>query len=81
MVRRRKRWRRVRDAWGAWVSWWKRRARELAVAAKVAASVTAILASIKAVLLMRARDVGRPELPANGVASTAVDRVDKPKAP
>lgn len=77
MVARGKRWRRVRDAWGAWVAFWRHRARELAVAAKVAASVTAIVGSIKAVLLMHARDVGRPEQQAGGSERMAVDRVDK----
>jgi len=32
-----------------------------------------------AVTLMRARDVGPPELPKTGVASTFSDRVEKPK--
>lgn len=79
MVARGKRWRRARDAWGAWVGFWRRRARELTVAAKCAAAAATIAASIKAILLMRSRDVGRPDLPpGNDMATLATDRVEKP---
>lgn len=69
---------RARGAWDAWSAWWSRRARELATAAKVLTLAGGIVAAIKAVLWRESpRDVGRAELPANGVASTALDTVDK----
>jgi hypothetical protein len=76
-ARRAERLQRARDAWDAWVAWWKRRARELAVAAKVSAALAAIAGSWKAIGLLRARDVGRPEDQANGVQTVATGFVDK----
>jgi hypothetical protein len=67
---------RTRDRWEAWVAWWKRRAKELAVAAKVSAALAAILGSWKAVALLHARDVGPPEQQSGGSERMATDRVE-----
>lgn len=54
---------------------WKRRAEWLAGTAALVAAIFA--AAAKAWVLLKAREVGGAELPANGVASTFEDRVTK----
>lgn len=58
---------------------WERRAKSIA-AFGTAIGVLFTLTS-RAWHYMKDREVAPAELPATGVASTAVDRVDKPKAP
>lgn len=79
--RRAERLQRNRDRWERWVAFWKRRAKELAVAAKVSAAVAAILASLKAAVLMRARDVGPAEQQVGGSEKMATDRVEHSPRP
>ena len=80
-LRKTERRERHRELWPRWVAFWERRATELGVAAKVVGFVSAILGGLagakKAWGLLHARDVGRAELPASGVASTGEDFVTK----
>jgi len=73
---------RRREHWAAWVRFWERAARHLKVAATVVTSLGVIGGFVwRTIVFYRARDVGRAELPASGVASTAEDFVNKQHPP
>ncbi len=81
-VARGRRWRIVR----AWLLKWVRRLKKAAevigvVGAVISAIATLYGAIVKLPFLMRARDMGAVLPPPTGIASTFVDRADKPPEP